>query len=377
MNILHVISGIDLTDGGPSKSVPDLALNQALQGQAVTIFTTVSENPYLKESPHPNLSLCFTVKNTFKKNLNRLLNASKFDILHGHGIWQMPIHNMTQLASKKNIPFVITPRGMLEPWALNAGKWKKKLALSLYQRTDLTKAVCIHTTAQMEGENIRKLGFKNPIAVISNGIDVSEFPLKSETTKKGINKILFLSRIHPKKGIENLIESWSQTEKALRQNWQIEIAGNGEENYITSLQKLIEAKDLQEEIKIIGPQFGDAKIKAYQQADLFVLPTYSENFGMVVVEALACGVPVITTKGTPWEELNTHHAGWWIDIGVQPLVKALDEALNLPEEQRKQMGRNGRELVEEKYSIEAVAAKMIQLYKWILSEGEKPEFVYE
>jgi glycosyltransferase involved in cell wall biosynthesis len=377
IRILHIISSIDLSGGGPSKSVSDLALNEAQQGHHVTIFTSSSDNPYLKKSPHPNLSLHFVPKKQFKKDLNRFLNTNEFDIIHGHGIWQMPVHYMAQFARKKNISYIVTPRGMLEPWALNAGKWKKKLALALYQRTDLAKANCIHATAQMEAENIRKLGFKNPIAVIPNGIDINEFPVKPETKKKEKRTILFLSRIHPKKGIENLIEAWDQTEKALRQSWQIEIAGNGEENYIATLQKLIVAKGLQDEIKIIGPQFGDAKIHAYHRADLFVLPTHSENFGIVVAEAMACGVPVITTKGTPWEELNSRNAGWWIDIGVQPLVEALHKALQLPEEQRRQMGQNGRKLVEEKYSIEAVASQMIQLYKWILNKGDKPEFIYD
>lgn len=375
MKILHSISSINLSGGGPSKSVSDLALNQALQGKHTTIFTKASENPYLAQSSHPNLQLQFVDKTPFKPALNRFLNANKFHILHGHGIWQMPVHSMAQLARKKNIPYIITPRGMLEPWALNAGKWKKKLGLALYQRNDLAKAACIHATAQMEAENIRNLGFKNPIAIIPNGIDISEFPIKPATTKKEIQTILFLSRIHPKKGIENLIEAWNQTEKNLRQNWQIEIAGNGEENYIASLQKLINKNGLSGEIKIIGSQFGKAKLETYHRADLFVLPTYSENFGIVVAEALACGVPVITTKGTPWEELNSRQAGWWIDIGVQPLVEALHVALQLPEEQRVLMGQNGRKLVEEKYSIEAVAAQMIQLYKWILNGGGKPKFV--
>ena len=376
MKIIDVISGIDLSGGGPSKSISDLALNQALQGQNVTIFTTVSENPYLKESPHPNLNLHFVSGNSFKAELKQFLTQNKFDVFHGHGIWQMPVHYMAHLARMKNIPYIITPRGMLEPWPLNTKKWKKKLALTLYQRHDLAKATCIHVTAQMEAENIRKLGFKNPIALIPNGIDINEFPVKPKPITKEKHTLLFLSRIHPKKGIELLIDAWQQLDNTLRQYWQVKIAGNGEEGYIASMEKLIKERGLNEEIKIIGPQFGEAKLAAYHSSDLFVLPTHSENFGIVVAESLACGLPVITTKGTPWEELLTNHAGWWIDIGVQPLVEALQEALQLSEEQRIQMGQNGRKLVEEKYSIEAVAQQMIQLYKWILNRDEKPEFVY-
>jgi len=377
MDILHLVSSIDLSTGGPSKSVSDLALNQSQIGHKVAIFTKATPSPYLKKSPNPNLKLNFIENKSFKQALNEYLKNNQVGLLHGHGIWQMPVHHMSHLARMKNIPYIITPRGMLEPWALNAGKWKKKLALILYQRQDLAKATCIHATAQMEAENIRNLGFKNPIAVIPNGINISEFPLKPQVAKKEKLTILFLSRIHPNKGIELLVEAWQQLDKTLRQNWRVEIAGNGEERYITSLQNLIDVKGLINEIKIIDPQFGEAKLAAYHRADLFVLPTYSENFGIVVAEALACGVPVITTKGTPWEELNTCNAGWWTNIGVQPLVEVLQEALQLPEEQRIQMGLNGRKLVEEKYSIEAVAQQMIQLYKWILHGGEKPDFIYE
>ncbi len=120
--------------------------------------------------------------------------------------------------------------------------------------------------------------------------------------------LLFLSRIHHKKGIELLLEAWQRIGKQLRSNWKINIAGNGESNYINNINQLITKKNLVGEIEIIGPKFGEDKIRTYRQADLFVLPTYSENFGIVVAEALAYGIPVITTKGTPWEELNTRQS---------------------------------------------------------------------
>lgn len=375
MNILHIISSIDLASGGPSKSVSDLALMQAHLAQNVFVFTNSSFNPYLKESPHSNLKLFFVKKKGFASSLNFFLKREQFDVLHGHGIWQMPVHQMAKLAIDKKIPYIISPRGMLEPWALNVGKWKKKLAMALYQRKDLYNSACIHATSQMEADNIRKLGFRNPIAIIPNGIDINEFPIQAEKSKNEKHTLLFLSRIHPKKGIEVLVEAWQQLNKALRQHWQVEIAGAGDESYIVSLQKLIVKRGLANEIRIIGPQYGEAKFAAYQRADLFVLPTYSENFGIVVAEAMACGLPVITTIGTPWEELNIFNAGWWIDIGVGPLVEALENALNLSDEVRQIIGKNGRKLVEERYSIEAVAQQMIELYQWILNEKEKPEFV--
>jgi glycosyltransferase involved in cell wall biosynthesis len=375
MKILHIVSSIDLSGGGPSKSVSDLALQQAIQGQQVTILTYTSANPYLKESPHTNLQLVFVIKTSFKKTLNDLLLCENFDILHSHSLWQMPVHNMALLARKNNIPYIITPRGTIEPWAINAKKWKKKLAMALYQRKDLADAACIHATAKMEEDNIRKLGFTNSIAVIPNGIDIMELPLLASKPIKEKKTILFLSRIHQKKGIELLIEAWQQLDQSQRENWQIEIAGNGEKGYVAALQKLINDKGLSKEIHIIGPLYGETKLAAYHRADLFVLPTYSENFGIVVAEALACGVPVITTKGTPWEELNTHNAGWWIEIGAQSLAESLEKAIRLTNKERQQMGLNGRKLIEKSYSIQSVASQTIELYAWVLGKREQPYFV--
>jgi glycosyltransferase involved in cell wall biosynthesis len=225
----------------------------------------------------------------------------------------------------------------------------------------------------MEAENIKQLGFKNPIAIIPNGVDISVFRLKEQQEEK--HTLLFLSRIHPKKGIEFLVEAWAQIDQGMRHNWKINIVGNGEELYIAKLKKLIQTKRLETEIQIIDPQFGNDKLKTFHKADLFVLPTFSENFGIVIAEAMACGIPVITTKGTPWEELNTYNAGWWIDIGIKPLVHTLQVAMQLSDEERMQMGKNGRKLVSEKYTVELVTRKMMNLYKWVLHGGEKPEFV--
>lgn len=243
---------------------------------------------------------------------------------------------------------------MLEPWIMANNPWKKKLRF-FYTKKAIHRAAHIHATAQMEADNIKELGFSNPISIIPNGINLSE--VKEVKTIYGTKKMVFLSRIHPKKGIELLLEAWRNTDT---KGWTLEIAGNGEAVYIETLTQ--SAKDL-ENVHFIGPQYGEAKWDFLRSADVMVLPTYSENFGIVVAEALAVGVPVITTKGTPWEDLERHKCGWWIELSVSNLKRCLEEVIKTSQDHIKTMGANGQSLIKDKYDIKAVAKNMSELYK--------------
>ncbi|WP_312067457.1 glycosyltransferase [Empedobacter sp.] len=381
MKIVHVISSVDASTGGPARSSTSLVESLLLDSKIkrVDLYTLISENPIIKEFSIRDKSTIRFCKPTFLDYSSELKNRLKefdCDMYHGHGLWNLPIHQMAKIAQDKNIPYIISIRGMLEPWSLTQSKLKKKIAMNLYQNKDLKLATCLHATAVSEAESIRALGYKNPIAVIPNGINLDEYPLKD--FKKNIkekNKILFLSRIHPKKGIEILIEAWELLSDQLKKDWCIDIAGNGEKSYIASLEKTILEKGLSDQINIIGSKFGQEKIDTYYSADLFILPTHSENFGIVIAEALSCGVPVITTKGTPWQDLEKYNAGSWIDIGVQPLIKELEAYLSLDANELMQMGKNGRQLIEENYSIEYVANCFKSLYEWLLNRGNKPNFI--
>jgi len=134
----------------------------------------------------------------------------------------------------------------------------------------------------------------------------------------------------------------------------------------------LERQGLVDIFDFTGSVSDQDKWQLYNSADLFVLPSHTENFGIVIAEALATGVPVITTKGTPWAELEAHDCGWWIDIGVDPLVRALTEAMNLPPEERYAMGRRGRQLVELNYSWDTIGKEMLAVYEWVLGGGGAP-----
>lgn len=170
-----------------------------------------------------------------------------------------------------------------------------------------------------------------------------------------------------KKGINFLIEAIANLKKEL-QDYKINIAGEGDEAYINELKQLTIKLDIANLIHFTGGVYGDQKWELFRRTDLFILPTYSENFGIVVAEALACGTPVITTQGTPWQELESYHCGWWTEIGTEATTKALKEFLQCTEGQLEQMGRNGRKLIEEKYSSQKMAHDMVNLYRKILGQ---------
>ena len=384
MKIYHVIDNIDLNSGGPSRSLPNLCIGLLRLGIKSCLFTYKTSHPNEDLLNKNGIPICYAVR---EKNIfSKLLSSNfKFDlkdndnvIVHLHQIWSPCIHFFIKNNIRGAFPYLISPRGMLEPWALQQKKWKKKLGLSCYQFDDLKNACCIHATAKSELQSIRSLGLKNPVAVIPNGININNYPLKSAMPKESEKRtLLFLSRIHPKKGLDLLFSAFSQLPNDIKSKWQINIVGDGDKEYgLHDLQNLVQSKYSDLPIRILGPQYGAKKMKCYQEADLFILPTYSENFGMVVAEAMCCGLPVITTTGAPWEIIKTNKCGWWVEPTVKEIYQALSEALIQTHEELTQKGLISRELICKNFSTESVSEKYNELYKWILGMSAKPNFVF-
>lgn len=298
-----------------------------------------------------------------KKVFESLLDKFQPDVVHVNCCWTPMCSLVTFLAKENGIRVVYTPHGMLEPWILSRHYWTRKLpAIMLYQKRAIRMADLLHATANSEKANLMHLGWNEQICVIGNCINVDDIHMKNDWHKK--RSILFLSRIHVKKGINFLIEAVAQL-KEMMNDYEVKVAGPGDDSYVGELKNLAKRLGVDEQVKFVGSVFGEAKFDLYRDADLFVLPTHSENFGIVVTEALACGTPVITTKGTPWEELETRHCGWWTDIGTEPLVKALKDFLSLNGTQLEVMGRNGRKLVEEQYSSQKIAREFMEMYRQV------------
>lgn len=375
MKILSFVSSLDLSSGGPSRSVPMLVKGLAELGVDITLMTIRSENMNIHALEGTTAKLKVLSPSFSRKEIAKYLADERFELIQIQSVWEMPYHKVILEARKQNIPYIVTPRGMLEPWSLSQKKWKKKLAWWLYQRNDVQKSACVFTTAKMEAEHVSNLGITTCKAVIPNGIETDAYPCK--TSVEGVKKqVLFLSRVHVKKGIELLFEAWKRLHSDYV-DWQLLVIGNGEAEYIHSLENRVESLGLKDSIKILPPVFGEAKIKVYQESALFCLPSFSENFGMVIAEAMSCGTPVITTTNCPWEILNETDTGWCVDLSVDNLERALREAMEMDANALYDMGQKASKLIFDNFDYRSVTHKSLRLYEWLLNRGEKPEFVYE
>jgi glycosyltransferase involved in cell wall biosynthesis len=282
---------------------------------------------------------------------------------------------MCHLAARdKGVKYVISPRGSLKTWSRRQ-KWLKKwIALKTYEGYDLSHAAALHVTAEDEREQVAELGTNKNIIQVTNGLmfpkDVEVEAIVKALRSRKKNRALFLSRIHYTKGLVNLVEAWAKVRPA---GWELEIVGTDADGYQAVVEEKVKALGIGDSVIFSGPASEKAKWGKYLGADLFVHPTFSENFGIVIAEALYAGLPVITTKGAPWEDLEKEGCGWWIDIGVDPLAEALRKALATSKDELEQMGIKGHELVVRKYSWSALGWKMKKEYERILKGSEGVE----
>lgn len=363
MKIVHYIPSIDRTAGGTSTYMQVLAKGLG-EIADVHIITHASENPLVMENctvhyVHNYQPLSYS----WNTSIAFLLDEIGPDIVHVNCCWLPACAAVQRIAQKRGYKVVLTPHGMLEPWIIKRHYWTRKVpALWLYQKAAVQRADCVQATAESERDNLLKLGYNTNIKVVRLGIDAESIEMKRSWKKS--RQILFLSRVHVKKGINFLVEAADVLRNEL-QGYKILVAGEGEADYVEAMKRMISDRGLQDIVQLIGGVYGDEKWRLFQMSDFFVLPTHSENFGLAIAESLASGTPVITTVGTPWSDLNSAEAGAWIEIGTEPLVETLRRFLSLSENELETMGRNGRKLIETKYSAHVMAEQMMEVYKEI------------
>lgn len=304
---------------------------------------------------------------SMRRWLSREVASGEVDVVHNHSLWMMPNVYPGWATRKRATPYVVSPRGTLSRWAMNSGSKIKKVFWPLVQRPSMAHVSCFHATAETEYEDIRRMGYKQPIAIIPNGIDSVCFEKKFEGEQR---TLLYLGRLHPVKGVDFLLKAWKLLESEFP-NWRLRIVGPTDGPAAESLLRL--SKDLALlRVDFSGAIYGSAKFDAYREAELYVLPTHSENFAMTVAEALSCATPVVVSRGAPWSGVEVKGAGWWPEIGYSPLLASLRSAMSLPRRDLLQMGENGRKWMHDDFSWASIGEKMRDTYMWLLGQGDKP-----
>lgn len=384
MNILHVTAGIQETCG-VSCFVMETARAQMALGHNVCVVTSMTCG-----YPVGEVDVRLTDEPTSVEFLP--------DIVHLHSIWNIYVHKMAVWCRKRHIPYIISPHGTLTSWALRYHWWKKLPALLLYQYYDLRKASAFHVTVQSEVADVQRLGLKQSVAVAPLGVEcLPETQIDSQ-----YKDILFLGRIHPVKNLDSLLKAWADIPSEARHVWRIIIAGPDDVGHQAELKELagqlgLHVRDFSKELEFgkkqihggeevplsvyqeklsesdadvvfTGPVYSKTKKWLYQEARYFVLPSHSENFGGVILEALAAGTPCITTKGTPWQSLVENNCGWWVEDSVEALVEVIEQALALPNEKYMTMKDNARSFVRRSYSWESSARILLEAYAKMLAK---------
>jgi glycosyltransferase involved in cell wall biosynthesis len=379
----HVVAGLDY--GGPAYSVPRLCEALAAAGAEAMLLSVARQERDERDAydrgyrdrrfawDYAHLPILGDLRSS--RGLSNALRegALSADVIHNHGLWLMPNVRAGEVAAAVRTPLVISPRGMLASAALAFSPWKKRAFWALLQGPPVRGAACIHATSEQEYEEIRDFGLVNPVAIIPNGIDLPEPPVPATAGADIERVVLSLGRIHPKKGLDRLLYAWSKVEP-LHPGWRLRIVGTPEIGYDNELRALAAALGLTR-VSLEGPIYGEAKTAAYRAADIFVLPSLNENFGLTVAEALAAKTPVISTKGAPWSALEREGCGWWIDHGVEPLAAALGYAMALPREALKAMGDKGPEWMVRDFSWDRIARDMLGVYLWLARGAEPPSSI--
>lgn len=374
IGVIHTIGRLAHAEGGPARSVAGLCRSLSEAGARIEIVTGDAEfdpgvpvrasgvtRRWGRVQPRPG---------PFGRLLDERLAATRAFAIHDHGIWLDSNRVTARAAANRAVARIVSPRGMLSEWSLAHRGWRKGIAWRAYQKRDLRDADALHATSDQEAEEIRAVGIEVPIAIVPNGVDLpppaAGYPDAPDRTRR----FLFLSRMHPKKGLGTLVEAWRVARPA---GWELVIAGPDERGHRAEIER--RAAGLGATIRFRDAVPDTEKWDLYGTADVFVLPTSSENFGAVVAEALASSVPVITTRAAPWSALEEHGCGWWIETGVEPLVAAIRQAAELTDAGRREMGSRGRRLVAERLAWPTIAHRMLEVYRWLAGERDAPESV--
>lgn len=360
MTIVHCLPTQEREGYGVTTVVQALASNQRRRGYSVQLSSIAA--PW---TPGP---------------------SDRIDVIHQHMLWLRHGDLAQEFASRFNSPLLIAPHGALDPWARSKSAWKKRLAWHAVERRRLQRASCLHATSPFEITYFRDLGLRPPIALIPNAIDLSRHTLLNQPAGdlfwmdhpqlQGRRCLLFLSRITPQKGLLPLLDAFAAFSRtATGEDWHLLIAGSDQDGYLHLVRSAVERLQLKDCVLFLPPLYGLQKQQVMACCEAFVLPSLAEGFPMVVLEAMAAGLPVITTTASPWMELPKEDAGWWVEATAAGLAPALADMGSRDKKELKAMGMRARSLIERRYDLEHVVSQLDALYSWLSGNGPQPACV--
>lgn len=371
----------------------------------LAVWKPVEVEVFARTWPHS-----FSYSPCFLPALERL----RPDLTHTHGIWQYPSIATSVYCHSNRVPYMISPHGMLDPWAVRHHRWKKILAYAIFESNHVHGARCLRALCDSEARSIRQMGLKNPVAIIPNGIDLPKDVQGKATdnssgqseegrapwvgyVEPGRKVLLFLSRIHPKKGLMNLLKAWKASldaQSSAFNSWCLAIAGWDQDGHESELKRLatelnISWADIRDggnqatinggqrsTLFFLGPQFNVAKAACYANCDAFILPSFSEGLPMVVLEAWAGGKPVLMTPECNLPEGFAATAAVKIETGVIDIAHGLSVLFQMRDEELRQMGERGSQLVRERFTWDSIASQLKTTYEWMLGGGTRPGWIH-
>lgn len=318
----------------------------------------------------------------YAPGMHQVVSEFAPDVIHHRGLWKYSSTVGLRQARRSDTPMVISPVGMLDRWALNNARWKKRIASWLYEDEHLRAASCIHALCESELEAVRNYGLTNPVCVIPNGVKVPNRCSETrapweDSISEGQAVLLFLGRLHPKKGLPNLITAWEnwRTESVSGDRWKLAIAGWSQGGHKEKLEDQVVARGLQDDIKFLGPLYGPDKQAAFSHAEAFILPSYSEGLPMAVLEAWSYQLPVVMTPACNVPVGFEAEAALRVDPEPESIAEGLDRLADMGVTERALMGERGRALVKQQFTWSRVAEQLHDVYRWTLGDADQPDCV--
>lgn len=311
------------------------------------------------------------------------LDAAGLDLLHLHGLWMYPSVATMGWGKRNRRPYIVSPHGMLDPWALRNSRPKKIIARTLYENRNLRGAAALQAGSESEYHAIRAAGFRNPVFILANGIHLpapppaNDHPPWNGAVRRDAKVLLYLGRIHPKKGLTNLLHAWrdARSAAAAAGRWDLVIAGEGPPEYEAELRRLAESLSLTDSVHFVGPQYHEAKLACYRHSSAFILPSFSEGLPMVVLDAWSHALPVLMTPQCNLPVGFDAGAAVRVEPEVASITQGLVQVMTMPDDRRAALGQRGRALAGERFTWDAIAAEMSGVYEWALGRGDRPAIV--